>query len=244
LAKPKALVFVESLEMQKFLAYFLKTKFDMEKMPMRINGSIKRVKRQEYVNEFQLHNNVGFDVMLISPKAGGVGLKLDELLNRKRNMSLDVLPCTEDGTEARGLVDGVCGVAIESDPRTNISLEDIDRLEPVSGFENWVHELAKMDGWALRNTPWSGDHGADGIIEKDGMVAILQCKHVQDGGVIGDNYVDQLLEARTKYQLDDAILVGLTNARAITRKAEERASRYGIETVKRDRILSWSRGII
>jgi hypothetical protein len=42
------------------------------------------------------------------------------------------------------LVDGVCGVAIESDPRTNISLGDIDRLEPVSGFENWVHELAKL----------------------------------------------------------------------------------------------------
>ena len=201
MAKPKALVFVESLEMQKFLAYFLKTKFDMEKMPMRINGSIKRVKRQEYVNEFQLHNNVGFDVMLISPRAGGVGLnltaanhvihlsrcwnpaiedqctdrayrigqtkpvkvhipmavhpdpvlgpnsldlKLDELLNRKRNMNLDVLQCTEDGTEARGLVDGVCGVAIESDPRTNISLGYIDRLEPVSGFVNWVHELAKL----------------------------------------------------------------------------------------------------
>jgi len=42
---------------------------------MRIHGSVPGAKRQEIVNTFQSEKNV-FDVMLLSPKAGGVGLTI------------------------------------------------------------------------------------------------------------------------------------------------------------------------
>ena len=71
----KVLVFVESLDLQPILAQFLKERYDLPKLPLVINGSISGANRQKAVNDFQ-SRGAGFDVMLISPKAGGVGLTL------------------------------------------------------------------------------------------------------------------------------------------------------------------------
>ena len=73
--KEKALIFLESLDLQPVLAAIIKKKYGMEKEPMIINGSISGPKRQERVEEFQ-KNKTSFDVLIISPKAGGVGLTL------------------------------------------------------------------------------------------------------------------------------------------------------------------------
>ena len=74
-AREKALIFVESLDMQTALAAMVKREFNLPKLPMIINGSVSGEKRQRTVDEFQ--NNRGkFDVMILSPKAGGVGLTL------------------------------------------------------------------------------------------------------------------------------------------------------------------------
>jgi Holliday junction resolvase-like predicted endonuclease len=69
------LVFVESLELQPILAQFLKERYQLANLPLVINGAVSGVNRQKAVNDFQSRDD-GFDVMLISPKAGGVGLTL------------------------------------------------------------------------------------------------------------------------------------------------------------------------
>ncbi|MDD2466026.1 MAG: SNF2-related protein [Desulfobulbus sp.] len=74
-AKEKALVFVESLDMQTALAAMLKREFHLPKLPMVINGAVSGEKRQRAVVEFQRHRGK-FEVMILSPKAGGVGLTL------------------------------------------------------------------------------------------------------------------------------------------------------------------------
>lgn len=70
----KALVFVDYLDVQEALAVYLHRVFGMKRPPLRINGQVAGSTRQRHVNEFQSKN--GFDVMLLSPKAGGVGLTL------------------------------------------------------------------------------------------------------------------------------------------------------------------------
>uniref|UniRef100_UPI00187D3E2A SNF2-related protein n=1 Tax=Candidatus Magnetaquicoccus inordinatus TaxID=2496818 RepID=UPI00187D3E2A len=74
-AREKALVFVESLDMQEALAAMLKREFHLTKLPMLINGRVCGEERQKAVDSFQ-NRHGEFDVMILSPKAGGVGLTL------------------------------------------------------------------------------------------------------------------------------------------------------------------------
>jgi SNF2 family DNA or RNA helicase len=72
----KALVFLESLDLQDAdqLPLILKKRYGLKRLPMVINGEVGTDARQSRVDTFQ--NESGFDVMLLSPKAGGVGLTL------------------------------------------------------------------------------------------------------------------------------------------------------------------------
>ncbi len=71
----KALIFCEDLEMQAFLAMALQDRFGLSSLPACISGEIAGPKRQDLVNAFQTRA-LGFDVMILSPKAGGVGLTI------------------------------------------------------------------------------------------------------------------------------------------------------------------------
>jgi len=73
--REKALIFVEDLAMQERLAGLIQARFGLPTPPMRINGSVPGPKRQAMVTSFQ-QNRDRFDVMILSPKAGGVGLTL------------------------------------------------------------------------------------------------------------------------------------------------------------------------
>lgn len=72
----KALVFLESLDLQDAsqLPTILARRYGLKRLPMIINGEVGTDARQQRVDQFQREQ--GFDVMLLSPKAGGVGLTL------------------------------------------------------------------------------------------------------------------------------------------------------------------------
>jgi hypothetical protein len=70
----KALIFVEYLRMQSVLSEIIEQRYSCPKV-MIISGKVSGAKRQARVDEFQ-NNRGGFDVMILSPKAGGVGLNL------------------------------------------------------------------------------------------------------------------------------------------------------------------------
>ncbi len=74
-AGEKALIFLESLEMQDFLADFIQREFGLKHRPYCISGKVSGQRRQAFVDDFQTRPD-GFDVMILSPKAGGVGLTI------------------------------------------------------------------------------------------------------------------------------------------------------------------------
>lgn len=71
----KALIFCEDLDMQSFLAIAIQERFELTRRVSIINGSVAGPKRQAIVTDFQ-SRPAGFDVMILSPKAGGVGLTI------------------------------------------------------------------------------------------------------------------------------------------------------------------------
>lgn len=72
----KALIFVEAIEMHRWLATYLQQRYSMPKKPERIYGQVSASARQGIVERFQSPQNIGFDLLLLSPKAAGVGLTL------------------------------------------------------------------------------------------------------------------------------------------------------------------------
>lgn len=74
-AGEKALVFCESLAMQALLAIELRRRYKLGHDVARIHGGVAGDARQVAVDAFQRRGN-GFDVMILSPKAGGVGITL------------------------------------------------------------------------------------------------------------------------------------------------------------------------
>lgn len=71
----KTLLFCEDLEMQAFLAMAIQERFSLERRPMCISGKVAGHKRQDMVSAFQ-SSRASFDVLILSPKAGGVGLTI------------------------------------------------------------------------------------------------------------------------------------------------------------------------
>ena len=70
----KALLFLESREMQNFLIVALRRRFQLSEDVLVINGAVSGRARKARVDTFQARK--GFDVMIVSPRAGGVGLTL------------------------------------------------------------------------------------------------------------------------------------------------------------------------
>ncbi len=70
----KALIFVESCDMQSNLSTIIQKRYSLCSPPLLINGTVSGEKRKLRVDQFQ--EKQGFDCMILSPKAGGVGLTL------------------------------------------------------------------------------------------------------------------------------------------------------------------------
>ena len=71
----KALIFVDSRDLQPILAQVLKERYKLQTLPLIINGQVAGTVRQSYVDKFQ-DEEKGFNIMLLSPRAGGIGLTL------------------------------------------------------------------------------------------------------------------------------------------------------------------------
>ena len=75
--RERALIFTEDQRMQAFVAQWIRSEFGLDKVRI-INGATTIARRKQYVTEFQRHVEAddGFDVMILSPRAAGVGLTL------------------------------------------------------------------------------------------------------------------------------------------------------------------------
>lgn len=71
----KTLIFCESLDLQPLLAAELRRRYGLPHAVPCISGEVVGDGRQKLVDEFQARGS-GFDVMILSPRAGGVGLTI------------------------------------------------------------------------------------------------------------------------------------------------------------------------
>jgi len=78
--KEKVLIFLESLAMQEWLAFVIKQRYCLKASPPRIYGDIPSEERKRIVDRFQERKDT-FGVMILSPKAGGVGLTITAATN-------------------------------------------------------------------------------------------------------------------------------------------------------------------
>ncbi len=72
----KALIFLESLKLQELLIPYLQARYQLPTPPIQITGKVSGARRKQRVDEFQGNRPGEFDVMLLTPKAGGVGITL------------------------------------------------------------------------------------------------------------------------------------------------------------------------
>ena len=94
-AGEKALVFVEFLQLQEALLPYLRQRYQLPHDPIRIHGGTPGARRTTHVNTFQSGKDGAFDVMVLSPKAAGVGLTLTAA-NHVIHLSRWWTPAVED----------------------------------------------------------------------------------------------------------------------------------------------------
>jgi hypothetical protein len=100
-AQERALVFVDDLAIQARLAGIIQRRYRLLSVPMVINGTVAGNTRQARVDRFQTGPD-GFDVMIMSPRAGGVGLTLTRA-NHVIHLSRWWNPAVEDQCNGRAL---------------------------------------------------------------------------------------------------------------------------------------------
>lgn len=97
----RALIFVDSLDMQSRLAGIIQRRYRLNAPPAIISGEVAGPRRQLRVDRFQAAPD-GFDAMILSPRAGGVGLTLTRA-NHVIHLSRWWNPAVEDQCTGRAL---------------------------------------------------------------------------------------------------------------------------------------------
>lgn len=100
-AGDRALIFLDSLDMQSRLAGIIQRRYRLNAPPAIISGEVAGPRRQQRVDRFQEAPD-GFDAMILSPRAGGVGLTLTRA-NHVIHLSRWWNPAVEDQCTGRAL---------------------------------------------------------------------------------------------------------------------------------------------
>ncbi|WP_083859364.1 DEAD/DEAH box helicase [Bradyrhizobium genomosp. III] len=97
--RERVLVFLDDLDLQARIAGIVQRRYGMAAPPMIINGSVAGATRQARVDRFQVGPEE-FDAMILSPRAGGVGLTLTHA-NHVIHLSRWWNPAVEDQCTGR-----------------------------------------------------------------------------------------------------------------------------------------------
>lgn len=111
-----------------------------------------------------------------------------------------------------------------------VTIEDVDTLNGYE-FEDFLGKLFKNLGYNVHNTSYSGDFGADLIIEKNNRKIAIQAKNYS--GNVGLEAVQQALSGKSYYKCNEAMVI--TNS-YFTRQAIELAGTSGVDLVNRDKL--------
>jgi hypothetical protein len=138
----RALVFLEDLTLMVRLTGLLQRRYKLPAAPMTINGKVAGQARQARVDRFQEAPG-GFDVMLLSPRAGGVGLTLTRA-NHVVHLARWWNPAVEDQCTGR-----VLRIGQENPVTVHIPLAVLPGGRP--SFDDNLHALLGRKRLLMRN---------------------------------------------------------------------------------------------
>jgi HJR/Mrr/RecB family endonuclease len=116
----------------------------------------------------------------------------------------------------------------------NVSIEEIDSMDPYN-FELLVGMIYQAQGYAVTETPKSGDQGADVFIEMAGERVVIQTKLYGPERTVGNDAVREVIAAKDFFRCQKAIVV--TN-RSFTRSAKELAQRTNVTLAERMELIA------
>ncbi len=101
-------------------------------------------------------------------------------------------------------------------------------------FEDFISQLFKDNGYKINQTPYSGDYGADVLIEKDGRKTAIQVKNYAEDNKVGVGDINQIIGAKSYYSCDDALIVTTSE---FTKRGMNLADTTGVVLWDWDRLL-------
>jgi restriction system protein len=113
----------------------------------------------------------------------------------------------------------------------NIVISQVDDMNPYN-FESLLGMVYETQGYRIEVTRKSGDQGADVIMEKAGIRAVVQAKLYAQP--VGNSAVQEVFAAKTHYKCQEAIVV--TN-NSFTRSAIELAMTNSVKLVDRPKLI-------
>lgn len=148
------------------------------------------------------------------------------LVNRGYSNSIDYLIKELDGIKVDLLT-----ISISQKSKKIISLDDIDQMDGVQ-FENYLKNLYEKIGYRVKNTPTTGDQGADLILQGFGERIIVQAKCYANSKV-GNEAIQQVVAALPYYNAEKAIVI--TNSH-FTNSAILLAHSNNVELIDREKL--------
>lgn len=172
-------------------------------------------------------------------------VKLDLLLERKRQLSRDLLaPSGATDEDLQNLWRDTISVESAIAPsRKIVSADEIDAMEPRQ-FERWVADTLRSAGWQIRQPPKSHDGGADVVGHRNGRWLLVQCKHTQRKGPLTSSGISDLLRAKVAYSVEPTTMVLISNASNFDAFTITEADQHRIRLIKQADLVSWPEQLI
>jgi hypothetical protein len=152
----RALIFLNDLALMARLGGLLQRRYQLPQLPMMISGKVAGTARQARVDRFQAAPH-GFDVMLISPRAGGVGLTLTRA-NHVIHLERWWNPAVEDQCTAR-----VQRIGQERPVTVHVPLAVLPDGRP--SFDDNLHALLERKRLLMRDALLPPELEADELAE-------------------------------------------------------------------------------
>jgi SNF2 family DNA or RNA helicase len=140
--RERVLIFLDDLDLQARLAGIIQRRYSMTTPPMIINGRVDGAARQARVDRFQIGPDE-FDAMILSPRAGGVGLTLTHA-NHVIHLSRWWNPAVEDQCTGR-----VVRIGQTRDVEVHIPLALLP--EGNASFDQSLHALLERKRCLMRD---------------------------------------------------------------------------------------------
>lgn len=123
---------------------------------------------------------------------------------------------------------------IQHKKQKRLSDSGILQVDTMSGaeFEDFLSLRYKANGYVVRKTPYTGDYGADLILEKSQHKIAVQAKRYKSN--VGIKAVQEISAAKLHYGADEAWVV--TNS-FFTKAAAELARSNKVKLVNRDELV-------